>query len=229
MYGSSKSSTSKPLPGITPFQPQPLCSRARDLHLEHVAGLSTFDGDRARQRVDQVGLQVPEQRALAGRVDLAGGLERLEDHDVAGRHGHARRVTSVPEGMRSGRVEVEGRHQPLGRAVRPLRPLDRRRELGLDELDRELDGVRHELLVDQLQRLLRQVVLLVREVEDAQRRDAGLGKREVVGPGLLAELRDDVVALRQAEPLDDGLRAVEQGLGERRAAGASRRSRCSPG
>ena len=72
-------------------------------------------------------------------------------------------------------------------------------EQALGHRDREVDGVRHQPLVHERRRLLRQVVLLVREVEDAQRRDPGLRKREVVGACILAELRDDLVALRQPE------------------------------
>jgi len=115
--------------------------------------------------------------------------------------------------VRSGVVEMKVAIQPDGRYVRSTGATSWR----LDELDRELDGVRHETLVDQLQRFLGQVVLLVGEVEDAQRRDTGLHEREMVVPASLAELRDDVVALRKPEPLDGGCARSSRARGAHRS------------
>ena len=51
-YGSVKSSASRPNPGSTAFQPQPLCFSAMTSHLERVAGLGAADEHRPGQRVD---------------------------------------------------------------------------------------------------------------------------------------------------------------------------------
>src|SRR4051794_24484592 len=57
-----------------------------------------------------------------------------------------------------------------------LSPRDGSSELGLDERRREIDGVPHQRLVDELRRVVRQVVLVVGEMADRHRRDARVGE-----------------------------------------------------
>src|SRR5581483_5126125 len=104
---------------------------------------------------------------------------------------------------RRGRVAPPSR---LARLTARNRIVDER----LDEVDRERDRVAELALVDERERVLGQVVFLVREVEDADRRDAGLREREMVGARLLAELGDHLVALRQPQPPRGRLRPVEE-------------------